>query len=68
MLCAVNYLYIINMTFEQITKGSRRQAVWIDSLIHAREWLAGATNMRILDKVNICSNQGHIHRIQITYI
>ena len=32
----------------QITKpGETRQAVWLDSLAHAREWLAGTTLMRI---------------------
>jgi carboxypeptidase A2 len=31
-----------------VTQGSGRRAIWYDSLIHAREWLAGSTGMRIL--------------------
>ena len=34
-------------------EGENRQAHMIDSLIHSREWLAGATTMRILDHVSI---------------
>ena len=34
-------------------EGENRQAHMVDSLIHAREWLAGATTMRILDHVSI---------------
>ena len=42
------------MSFAQMTKeGENRQGHMVDSLIHAREWLAGATVMRILDHVSL---------------
>ena len=30
-----------------------RRAYWFDSTIHAREWLAPATNLYVLDHVSI---------------
>ena len=39
--------------YGQISRpGAGRRGYWIDSTIHAREWLAPATNMRILDHVS----------------
>lgn len=37
----------------KIVKPSQRKIVWIDSTIHAREWLAPATNLKLLDAVRI---------------
>lgn len=36
----------------QISSGSAQRSVWLDSLIHAREWLAGTTVMRLADYVS----------------
>jgi len=36
--------------------GGQRQGVWMDSLIHAREWIAGSTVLKIMD--NFLSNYG----------
>ena len=39
--------------YVQISKeGEGRKAIWLDSLIHAREWIAGATVLKIMD--NVC--------------
>ena len=40
-----------------------RQAVWLDSLTHAREWLSGATLMRITAHVST----PNIHLFIATY-
>jgi hypothetical protein len=37
--------------FEMTTGGGGKPVIWLDSLIHAREWLAGSTVMRILAKL-----------------
>ncbi|KAK2156094.1 hypothetical protein LSH36_222g04005 [Paralvinella palmiformis] len=36
-------------TYEDISSGMANGAYWIDSLIHAREWLTGATILKIID-------------------
>ncbi|CAD5116373.1 DgyrCDS5270 [Dimorphilus gyrociliatus] len=35
----------------KITKPGTRKIVWFDSAIHAREWLAPATNLKLLDAI-----------------
>ncbi|CAD5114061.1 DgyrCDS3209 [Dimorphilus gyrociliatus] len=35
----------------KIVKPSQRKIVWFDSAIHAREWLAPATNLKLLDAI-----------------
>ena len=41
-----------------------RQAFWMDSQIHAREWLAVATNLKIADHVR----RGHISTIVFRFL
>ena len=38
--------------FQIAREGQDRPGIWLDSLIHSNEWLAGATLMRIADYVN----------------
>jgi len=40
----------------KITKPGNRDIIWFDSAIHAREWLAPATNLKLLDAVISQSN------------
>lgn len=41
-----------NIVLLKITNGeSNRNKIWFDSAIHAREWLAPATNLKFLDAV-----------------
>ena len=53
IIVQIKYIHSYHIFYAQkITKpGETRQAVFIDSLIHAREWLAGATVLRILERV-----------------
>ena len=39
-------------SFQIAREGQDRPGIWLDSLIHSNEWLAGATLMRIADYVN----------------
>jgi carboxypeptidase A2 len=39
------------LLFKVSTGGADKQAVWLDSAIHAREWLAPATLLNILDRI-----------------
>jgi len=32
-------------------EGENRKGIWMDSLFHAREWLAGATNLNIVERL-----------------
>ncbi|CAH1779626.1 unnamed protein product [Owenia fusiformis] len=35
----------------RISNGPNKRAIWIDSLIHAREWISGATNLYFIDQL-----------------
>lgn len=46
----------------QIGSGSSKKAVWIDGAIHAREWIAPATALYIIERVGICKEESKIER------
>lgn len=48
----------------QMSTGGGKVAHWFDSTIHAREWLATTTNMRVLDHVSNMSIQT-VHAVSL---
>ena len=42
----------VYFSFQIAREGQDRPGIWLDSLIHSNEWLAGATLMGIADYVN----------------
>lgn len=45
------------------SKGDPKPIIWVDSAIHAREWLTVGTTIWIINKVNTLLNAGTIYSI-----
>ncbi len=46
---SVSFMYVTQVRMDE--SGDDRQVIWFDSLIHGREWLAGATLMNVVNRV-----------------